>query len=114
MMSTNTSSKRTIIIIVLALIVIAGSFICGYQTCSKKEGETTQSIEKQLPERNSGTAAPITKQKNRPAPQPMNVEQKIQQKITEKIEKAGNPKETKSKNQRKDFDDEPVGNVVTW
>ncbi|HPC42603.1 MAG TPA: hypothetical protein PL180_16850 [Spirochaetota bacterium] len=99
--------------VLIALLILAASLICAYITCSSRKdtavSDTGNSIENK---KKISSSSDITPDRT-PAPQPVEIEKKIQQKISQKVGQA-NPKPEKSKKEKKDFEDEPVGNVVNW
>ena len=110
----NGNKKRIIIIIiVLAILVVVGRLMCGYFTCAGRNDAAIQNREKPVAEQKSSGTPSKVEQKKKPGPQSMDIDKKIQKKISEKMEKI-DPGPEKPKKKKKDFEDEPVGNVVSW
>jgi len=106
-------TRKWIILALTALLIMAGCLVCAYLTCNGGKETAVGNAGESVVE-NKVTEAPSKAGAKEPtAHQPVEIEKKIQQKISQKVEQA-NKTQGKPKKERKDFEDEQVGNVVNW
>lgn len=95
------------------LLILAGCLVCAYLTCNDKKETAVGNAGESAVEKKATEAPSKAGAKEPTAHQPVEIEKKIQQRISQKVEQA-NKTPGKPKKERKDFEDEPVGNVVNW
>lgn len=105
--------RKWIILALTALLITAGCLVCAYLTCNGKKETAVGNVGESVVEKKATEVPSKAGAKEPTALQPVEIEKKIQQKISEKVGHAHKMPE-KSKKEKKDFEDEPVGNVVNW